>query len=425
MLSEGRFRAALAVLLVAAFLVRLGAAIWWDARLPAPQSFGLPDSESYWELGRQLARGGPYEFQSPERRVFRAPGYPLLLAALFSMRSDASVFSARVLGALLGSATVAITVWWAARLFDRSTALFAGLLSTFYPGGIALSVFILSEALFCPLMLLELALWTSALTAQRVAVSLTAAAAAGGIGAAAALTRPSWLLFTPLAAVLGAVLYRRPREILISAIVLLALVIAMAPWWIRNATVTGHFVPTTLQVGVSLADGLNSRADGSSNLAPVGELEARERRRLLGEQLGPGEIEYRLDQYLRRTALDWAAANPRAALRLAAIKVSRMWNIWPNEPMFRSLPLRLTVMASYVPILVLGLLGAWQFRFLGFPVVLAWLPAVYFTLVHAVFVGSIRYREPAMLALMVLAAAELVRLSQKRFRPIGAQTRPA
>jgi hypothetical protein len=44
----------------------------------------------------------------------------------------------------------------------------------------------------------------------------------------------------------------------------------------------------------------------------------------------------------------------------------------------------------------------------GWPYILCWLPAVYFTLLHTVFVSSIRYREPAMLAMLALAAGALV-----------------
>jgi hypothetical protein len=41
--------------------------------------------------------------------------------------------------------------------------------------------------------------------------------------------------------------------------------------------------------------------------------------------------------------------------------------------------------------------------------VLVWLPAVYLTLLHTVFVSSIRYREPAMLCLLTLAGAAIAR----------------
>jgi hypothetical protein len=86
-----------------------------------------------------------------------------------------------------------------------------------------------------------------------------------------------------------------------------------------------------------------------------------------------------------------------------------MWNVWPNESQFRGWGVRLAVLVTYVPLLALGAIGVWRYRGMGFPVALCWLPAVYLTLLHVVFVSSMRYREPAMLPLAALAAAVLAR----------------
>ncbi len=66
------------------------------------------------------------------------------------------------------------------------------------------------------------------------------------------------------------------------------------------------------------------------------------------------------------------------------------------------------VAATYLPLLFLSLWGIVRYGFRGWPYALCWLPAVYFTLLHMVFVASIRYREPAMIAMIPLAAAVLV-----------------
>ena len=95
-------------------------------------------------------------------------------------------------------------------------------------------------------------------------------------------------------------------------------------------------------------------------------------------------------------------------MQLAAIKITRLWNVWPNEAEFRSWPLRLAVVVTYVPVMVCALVGAWRFTRRGWPYVLCWLPAAYLTLLHVVFVSSIRYREPALLPLAVLAAGAII-----------------
>ena len=180
----------------------------------------------------------------------------------------------------------------------------------------------------------------------------------------------------------------------------------MLPWWIRNAYVTGHFVPTTLQVGASLYDGLNPDATGASNMDFVPRFEADERQ--AGRQ-SPGDRQesFELGSIggCGTTALAWAWANPGRAVQLAGVKFLRMWNVWPNEPRLAASWFdRSAVFFTYTPLLIFAIIGAWRTVGRGWPYILCWLPAVYLTLLHVVFVSSIRYRDPAMLALLALAA---------------------
>lgn len=400
-------RSWLAGVLLLALLVRLAAGVWWQARIADEFFFG--DSESYWVLARAIARGDAYQYGSNDARVFRAPGYPLALAPVFVLFGDEPpILAARVCGAALGTLAVAAVYWLARLLWDSRVGIAAALAAALYPGAIALSVFVLSEALFSPLILLQMVLWIAAVRAARSTSALGRGLCAGVLAGLATLARPSWLLFTPLAVVavlLGS--HGRARHFLVSGTMLLGLVLTMLPWWIRNAGVTGRFVPTTLQVGVSLYDGWNPQADGSSDLSFVPHLEQVERSR----PAPPDDrdvFEYRLDRHFRELALDWARTHPGDVVALAAQKLIRLWNVWPNEPAFRALPFRLAVFVSFVPVMLLAVAGTWRFRELGWPLVLLWLPALYLTLLHVVFVSSLRYREPVMLPLLALAAASVL-----------------
>lgn len=397
----------LAVLLLVALAVRLGTAAWWQHRLGGPREFFFADSQSYWVLGRAIAQGGPYEFGSEDARVFRAPGYPLLLAPIFLAFGPAPpAMSGRALGAACGALAVALVWWLARRLFGARAGWIAGWTAALYPEAVVASILVLSEAPFCPLLLAQLALATLAWQARPRHKCLALAAAAGVAAGMAALVRPSWLLFTPALAVAAVAVGReRMRQLTVGAAMTAGLAAAMAPWWVRNYQATGRFVPTTLQVGASLYDGLNPRATGASDMGFVPEFAASER--WLETYRGPADDapwEYRLDRAMRDEALAWAARNPRRAAVLAVKKLSRTWNLWPNEPALSAWPVRLAVGATYLPVLALGLAGAARSAGRGWPYGICWLPAAYFTLLHAVFVSSIRYRLPPVLALTVLAA---------------------
>ncbi len=225
-------RSPLVWVLVIALAVRLGAGLWWQSRLPPGARFAFPDSESYWTLAGTIARGEPYEFGSPPAQVFRTPGYPLILAGLFfAAGREPPVTAALVLNAVLGTLTVLGVYGLAVRLFDRRSGLAAAAIVALYPGAIGTSVFILSEAAFCPLLMAQLLATVLAWQSASTKVTTLLAVAAGCCAGAATLVRPSWLLFVPLALVAGVFSGRQfKRHVLCGLGSLVGLVIVMAPW---------------------------------------------------------------------------------------------------------------------------------------------------------------------------------------------------
>jgi 4-amino-4-deoxy-L-arabinose transferase-like glycosyltransferase len=333
---------------------------------------------------------------------------------------------ARALNAGFGVLAVGGIMVLARILFDDGAALLAGAIVALYPEAIAMSTFVLSEALFCPLYLLHLILWSWAWQAFSRRGQAVLALSGGIVAGMATLARPSWLLFIPFAVLVGLAggLVRGTgtpllRHAWLGLWLLAGCVLAMSPWWVRNWMVTRSFVPTTLQVGESLYDGLNPQATGASDMAFVDTF----RQQLRAEDAqrpGPpnqASFERRLDRRLRDEALAWARSHPGRVVALAGKKLARMWNVWPNEAGLRSWTFRLVLLCSYVPLLALGLGGCWRFAGRGWPCALCLLPAVYFTCLHVVFIGSIRYRQPAMLPLIVMAAGFVVdRLTASRRR---------
>lgn len=390
-------------ILAGAFVLRLGAAFWWQSRLPAGVRFAFGDSESYWVLAESIAHGGPYQYGSAQ--VFRTPGYPLLLAPLFWIRDPLPVMWARAEGAVFGTLAVAAVMWLARDHFGPIPAYLAGAAVAIYPSAIATSIFVLSEAPYCPLLLLQIACWVFAFRATDRQTLTAGAILAGLASGAATLVRPSHLLFTPFALALAMLAPGRRRNLLIGALMLAGFAVTMSPWWWRNYRLTGRFVPTTLQVGASLYDGLNPRAHGASDMSFVREfIEAQRQADAAKPRLPAATFEQRLDERMRDAAISWAKENPRQVCQLAFIKFVRMWNPLPNAAEFQSWYFRLAIFLGYTPLMACALWGAWRHLRGGWPYLLCVAPAVYLTLLHMVFVSSIRYREPAMLPLIVLAA---------------------
>lgn len=402
----------LLAILVIGLLIRLAAAVWWETRIAEGERFFFGDSLSYEVLARQIAHGK--DFVYGDTYIARTPGYPLLLAPFYWLSDEPPTLLLRLVGILCGTLTIGLAAWLGRMLYGPTAGVIAAGLVTFYPGAIAMSVFVLSEAPFAPLMLLNLGWLIVALRSDRTGRTLQFAALSGMAFGLAILMRPSWLMFPFFAAPIGLIFYAdRQRQLLSYAVAAVVAVAVLMPWWVRNYVVAGKFVPTTLQVGASLYDGISPMATGASDMRYVPQF----REELLAEEAEteaalPGIFESRLDDKMKQAAIDWARQNPAKVLKLAMVKFWRYWTPLGNNAEVSG-KMGVVTALGYLPIVLAGLLAVVLSARRMWVTMLLALPIFYFCCLHMVFVSSIRYRQPPMLALAVLSAGLLVAFWQK------------
>lgn len=403
----------------AGLFLRIVAALVVEWRVGrGPRVCLFPDAEYYWKLAQTIRDGELFqivEWGDIPHFALRTPGYPLFLAACRMIAGDRPL-GARLIQAALG----ALTVWLVYRLiqtiFDgdeanptrNRVALVAAFLTAVHPYFVFTSALLLSEAVFVPLMLASL--WAAAVLWNRRDGKKGVAGPALVVGlasGAAVLTRPSWVLFPPLmlgAWFVGRWLAGRSLRPAIGAglVALVGFVMVMGPWWVRNARIYGEFVPTALWMGASLYDGLNPNATGASDM------------RFLGDpEIWPLD-ERDQDAELRRRALAFARDNPVRALKLAAVKLGRYWSPWPNAEGLRSPWVMVASGVVMVPLLGFIALGLWIRRHISSAWFLLAGPLLYFCCIHMIFASSMRYRTPAEVPAMGLAAVGLVRVFERR-----------
>jgi 4-amino-4-deoxy-L-arabinose transferase-like glycosyltransferase len=403
-------RAVLAGLVILGFALRLVAAVVVQGFVTARGKLCVfPDTDVYWHLAGRMRNGLSFEVSQWEvpHLAIRTPGYPLFLAVCQAIFGAASLMPVRVVQAGLGASCVGLIYVLVRRIRpEGSTALIAAGLAAIEPYTIGISALVLSEALFVPLMLVSLwgtaALWECSVWSTRRWLLALATGAAHG---AAILVRPSWALAVPLLLAACVVVVgqgHRAKAFRKAMIITLGVVVIMTPWWIRNARVYGRFVPTALWVGASLYDGLNPRADGSSDMRF---LEAPDIRML---------DETAQDIELRSRAVNFALSHPGRALRLSLIKVGRFWSPWPNADTLRAPGVAIASALVTLPLFALIAVGTIRCRRDARALILLLGPLLYFCALHAVFVSSIRYRIPPEVSALGLAAVGLRRSANDR-----------
>ncbi|MEW4488839.1 glycosyltransferase family 39 protein [Thalassoglobus sp. JC818] len=412
--SQVLHRRWLIAILFVALVFRVGGVVVLQQRLDAKgQQFLIAgDAEGYWQLGQKIVEGEDYAIHTPPRYVHRMPGFPVLLAAIMAVFGQ-HFLPVRIVLAVIATLACLLVYWLGKRIGTERTGLIAAAIAAVSPTFVGFSGLILSETTFSVALLLaslaceRLGRLISSPSASLSAVLQQAiwAGIAFGIGV---YLKPSWILAAPLLAGAMIVLLRPSvRTIASAAIVVLAMVVSLLPWAIRNELVSGHFTLTTFWMGPSLYDGVQPGANGESDM------------RFFDDDGLAGEMtEYEVDQEYRKRSRELIFADPLRVAHLSWLKLVRYWNLWPNADQFQSWPLKALLSFFYLPVFTLSLYGAWVHRGQYWSMVICLGPVLYFMLIHLVFVSSLRYRLPGEYPMLVMTAlgieAVLFRSGQSR-----------
>ncbi len=398
--ADRYWAAALTAILLIAAVLRVGAVHYANTHA---DKFMWPDSERYLQAAGNVAAGyGP--IVSPSNRTGVDPGYPLLLSwpmRIWSGDLDKVAAAARWINVAAGLATIIFTAHLGRLLFGSLAGLVAAGILAVQPIQVYFHALVLTEVIYTTLLIGSLYALARYMLSGGV-VNLFSCAIGLGL---ATLIRSSGLFLPVL--LLPLIVYAGYRQLsgqgglrgaaaaLVTFCVCYGCVLMPAAY--RNYRVLGAFVPVRTGVGESLLESVGPWADGGPGMQKIHRPEYPD-----------GANEYIRDRMDQAAAIGYIKQDPNRFLRLAGNKFLRTWNVRMNLSDYRSPIYDLLAILSTVPVFVLAVPGWLRHRGQVSRWFLLLVPALYFTLLHMVFVGSVRYRYPAMPAIMVLAGAALV-----------------
>lgn len=373
-----------------------------EAPWPPPR---LDDQFYFSALPKLLADGAgwvkPLAFFFRDMSIATAehpPLHSLVLGGLAEL-GETSPDAQRLTGSAFGAGTIATLGVLGRRLAGERAGLLAAGLAAVYPVLVAADGALMSESLFGLLVALSL------LAAYRLVDEPTTGRAIvlGAVVGLAALTRGEALLLLPL--ILVPVL-RRPAGPRAALVALLAFAVLLAPWTVRTWIVFDQPVVIANSSGSAI---------GGANCEET----------YFGDQLGgwrpqclrehPGN-EAEAFAAARRDGTRYAREHLDRLPVVLAVRFARVWGLYdplqvPEGRSSRAHKLGLIALLALVP---LALIGALVLRRRGVGVWILVVPCIVVSATALLTYGNQRFREPADLALVVLAAVALDALWRRR-----------
>ncbi|HTA20125.1 MAG TPA: glycosyltransferase family 39 protein, partial [Polyangia bacterium] len=283
----------------------LAARLVWVLAVP---THPVGDFAMYWESAGHLVEHGAFD---PE--FIYMPGYVVALAAVRWL--GGGLFAAKLLGVAAGGLATAAVTGLAARLFDRRSAVAAGLLCALWPAGITVASVVGTDMPAAALLVTAAWLLLRDANARPVRAAVLFGLALGVAAYVRAVALP-FALFSALIWVAARAPWR--RVVGCTALSCAVVFLMLAPWGVRNKVRYGEFFLTDSHGGHTALVGANPNTEGvysrSLNLMFA---------RGTGYALF-AEPHRQADRAAYELARKWAAFEPDYAFGLLAAKADRL-----------------------------------------------------------------------------------------------------
>jgi 4-amino-4-deoxy-L-arabinose transferase-like glycosyltransferase len=264
----GRSSLAALLVLAALFLAGLGLRLGYAWEQPSEPP---PDADAYARIAENLYRHGSFDARPPgvEHEVqpssAYSPGLPLLVAGIYWLSGGVHVTLALLVLATIGAGAIPMAFLLGRRFGGDLGGVLAAAAIAFYPALLDYQGLLLTEPLAAFLLSAGLVAYFNAAFPPRPRPGMPRWALAGALFGLLALVRPEYLaiaVLLPLLWLAKETLTRRRVEAV--AVSLLATIVVLAPWTIRNAIVLDRFVPISTGGGKALYTGTYLGADGDA-----------------------------------------------------------------------------------------------------------------------------------------------------------------
>ncbi len=341
--------------------------------------------------------------------ALHGPAYPLYLS-MFSRLGATTIFDHRLASILAGTGVVLVAGLLGRRVAGDRVMVLAAVLAALYP-----NLWIIDGVLF-PEGLFALCSGLVALAAYRWLRTrrFRDAALMGVLIGVAAMVRGEGLFLSAL--LVAPLALRSPGmdwkwKLRTLAVAAIGVIVALGPWTVRNATTFDAFVSLSTN-GDELNVYANCEDTYSGKYLGFWLFDCQERiRRVSGE--APGDEAERA-KYWRDVGWTYAREHASELPKVVAARIGRQWELFRPLQNVEFAPIEgrdkrvaLAGLLSYyalVPVAGIGVLRLWRRRVPQLPLLAQFLSV---TVTAAYAYGTVRFRAPAELSLVVLAAVGL------------------